>query len=82
MNTSWYLSPSNFFFRDASPFVGEGNGAVDAAAEADVIQGVDQLGEQEHVEVAVLRYRPAPDCSEQHSWIWDFCEAQARVRQG
>ena len=45
-----------------SPFIGDGDGAVDAAAEADVVEGVDQLGEDEHVEVAALRRRPRPHC--------------------
>ena len=43
-----------------SPFVCDGDGAVDAAAEADIVEGVDQLREDEDVEVAVLRHRPTP----------------------
>ena len=47
---------------DVSPFVGDGDGAVDAAAEADIVEGVDQLREDEDVEVAALRHRPGPHC--------------------
>ena len=52
-----------------SPFVGDGDGAVDAAAEADVVEGVDQLGEDEHVEVAAFRHRPRPHC---RRWFCNF----------
>ena len=36
----------------AASLVGDGDGGVDAAAEADVIEGVDDLGEDEGVDHA------------------------------
>ena len=45
------------------PLVGDRYGGVNATAEADVIEGVDDLGEDEDIDDAALGDRPTPNCN-------------------